>query len=99
MYLHSLVSPLYFQKAEQPMNNNRLNMILILHHYELLTCQGYSPIVVAQPPTILVDPIVFGTPHSNNIYTCEKLKGIQKIKKKLTALSYCIFWMNIHIGW
>lgn len=74
-------------------------MILILHHYELLTCQGYSPIVVAQPPTILVDPIVFGTPHSNNIYTCEKLKGIQKIKKKLTALSYCIFWMNIHIGW
>ncbi len=59
------------------MNNNMLKMVLILHRYELLTCQGYSPIVVAQPPTIFVDPIAFGTPHSNNIYTCEKLKGIQ----------------------
>ena len=49
------------------MNNNMLKMVLVLHHHELLTCQGYSPIVVAQPPTILVDPIVFGTPHSNNI--------------------------------
>ena len=51
-------------------------MIIFLHNEKYsITCQGYSPISVSIPPTILVEVKVLGTPHArkiDNLYNNKK---------------------------